>query len=527
MEILEVPEKPTITASGETTFCGGETITLTADQDYPYYKWYGGDNGNIELSGSSKSIEVSRDGLYRLVVSNYPFDQNSCTSAKSDPIEVDVLEERMTTIDVFGGQDVADREYVTCGEDVILEVNNPEETYHWMVNDSEYSSTNPNYPSNNEIVAAQTGWYKVQTIQSENGVTCINTTDSIHVEVTPEVEKPTLTLSGDTAFCAGEGVATLTAPEGYPGYLWNGKDMPNEEVETSEMDVVKDGNYRVSVVDEYGCESDFSKSVEVDVVSKPSPYGNLFALDDTLCGPAPADIRLEQMSTGRMLNYQLINMSTGQPEGDMETPLDADGGDYVEFTSDSVYSETEFGVLVTDPNFAGCEVMMDPTTVVDVNRAEIEVIGNKLYATEGGSKYQWYRNDVPIMSDRGDDQSIEVMDNAEYKVEIQFDFDCTLWSETVSTKNATAIDETLAERNIQLYPNPVEDNVTLEMDNVYTGELNIEVVNVAGQVISETQMDKNTQHFKTNIELQGMENGVYLIHVVSEDNKVVKRIIKK
>jgi hypothetical protein len=233
------------------------------------------------------------------------------------------------------------------------------------------------------------------------------------------------------------------------------------------------------------------------------------------------------MGTGRILNYQLINMNTGQPEGDMETPVDADGGDYVEFTSDSVYTETEFGVLVTDPNFAGCEVMMDPTTVVDVNRAEIEVIGNTLYATEGGSQYQWYRNDTPIMSERGDDQSIEVMDNAEYKVEIQFAFDCTIMSETVSTKNATAIDETLAESNILLYPNPVDDKVTLEMDNVYTGELTIEVVNVAGQILSETQLDKNTQHFKTNIEMQSMESGVYFIHVVSEDNKVVKSIIKK
>ncbi len=523
IEVLQKPDKPTIVASGETTFCGGESVTISVQEDYPYIRWYGGSNGSEQLSGSSSSIDVSEDGIYRAVVSNYPLEQ-SCMSVKSDPIKVDVIEEQNTYIQhAGGGMQVEDGKWVSCGDEVELRVQNETATYNWMVNGAVYTSSN----DYDEIVATQTGWYKVQTIQSENGVTCTYTTDSIHVEVTPEVEKPTLTLSGDTAFCAGEGVATLTATEGYPGYLWYGTDMPSEEVETSEMDVVKDGTYQVQVVDEYGCESDFSNYVEVDVVSKPSPYGTLFALDDPLCGPAPADLRLESMGTGRMLTYQLINMTTGQPEGDMETPVDADGGDYVEFTSDSVYTETEFGVMVTDPNFAGCQVMMDPTTVVNVNRAEIEVVGNTLYATEGASRYQWYRNDTPIMSDRGDDQSIEVMDNAEYKVEIQFAFDCTIMSETVSTKNATAIDETLAKSNILLYPNPVEERVTLEMDNVYTGELTIEVVNVAGQILSETQLDKNTQHFKTNIEMQDMESGVYFIHVVSEDNKVVKSIIKK
>jgi len=203
------------------------------------------------------------------------------------------------------------------------------------------------------------------------------------------------------------------------------------------------------------------------------------------------------------------------------------GSYFVELVSDPISEDTEFGVLVSDPDFDGCETMLQATEMIWVNTAEIEVIGNRLYANDNANAYQWYRNDNPIMGNRGTNRWIEVMDDADYKVEVTFGAACTLMSTTVSGKGTTGINDPLSENNIQLYPNPVKDKMSLEMTNIYTGELSIKVVNVSGQVIIEHVVDKTSQYLKSEINMQDLTNGVYFIHIVSEDNKVVKSIIKQ
>jgi len=524
IEVLEKPEKPTITASGETTFCGDETVTLTANEDYPYYRWYGGNAGTSIMSGSSQSIDVGSDGIYRVVASNYPIEQ-SCLSPKSDPIKVNVMETPNTYIyHNAGGTELDEDNFVSCGENVRLRVSSPTSTYSWMVDGVAMTS---NY-SSNEIVASQTGYYKVRTIQEENGVTCINTTDSIYVNVTEGVERPTLTLDGDAEFCAGQGSATLVATEGYAGYWWSGSSyMPDFEVESNTQNITNSGTYRVAVVDENGCISEYSKSIQVTVVPKPDNYGSFETTADRLCGEQEAVIRLEGIDYDRPYVYQLIDMATGLSSGEPAMLTTSSGGYDVEVVSDPINEDTEFGVLVSDPDFDGCETMLQNTEMIWVNTAEIEVIGNRLYANENGNAYQWYRNDNPIMGNRGTNRWIEVMDDADYKVEVTFGAACTLMSTTVSGKGTTGINDPLSENNIQLYPNPVKDKMSLEMTNIYTGELSIKVVNVSGQVIIEHVVDKTSQYLKSEINMQDLTNGVYFIHIVSEDNKVVKSIIKQ
>ena len=525
IEVLEKPEKPTIAATGETTVCGGEIVTLTANENYPYYQWYvTGSDGTNTLSGSSKTVDVSSDGVYRVAASNYPIEK-SCLSAQSDPINVTIIEKPYTNVEYIGGGTELDEDnIVSCGEEVSLRVNSPTATYQWMVNNQVITS----YNGYNYIEATRTGYYKVVTLQEENGVTCVNTTDSIYVKITEALERPVLTLDGDATFCAGEGSATLVAPEGFAGYWWSGHTtVPDYQVESNTFDVTYSGSYSVEVVDENGCISEDSKAVDITVVQKPDDSGSLWALENYLCGAQQAVLRLEAIDNDRPYVYQLIDMATGLTSGDAVLTVDAVNNDFVELTSAVISEDTRFGVLISDPDFEGCDVMLDETRTITVISADIEVIGNRLYANANAYTYQWYRNDEPIMGDRGTNRWIEIMDDADYKVEVTFDNTCTLMSETVSSKDVTGINDPLSENNIQLYPNPVKDKMSLEMTNLYTGELTIRIVNVAGQVIMENKVEKSNEHFKSELDMLELNSGLYFIHIISDDNKVVKSIIKQ
>jgi hypothetical protein len=536
VEVLSVPEKPTVlTSSGELTFCEGASLTLSAEVSYPYYRWYGGSSGNTLMSGSSQSIEVFNDGAYRLVVSDYPLEQG-CLSPKSDPVLVNVIEDPNTYIQhAYGGTVLEENSIVSCGEEVVLRVQNEPQTYSWTLNGNVFSTTN----DNDEISAAQTGYYNVQTMATQNGVTCVyDSPDSIFVQIANAVDRPDITLSGDQVFCSGGGSATLSAPEGYECYTWyiaGGAGyqgnwlMPGGMVDENTVNIEKTGTYSVSVTDQFGCESDASKTVDITVLPLPSRYSDVRAMDYTLCGPQTAEIQV----TGfyyydRLLIYQLIDKKTGQTVGLPATRTVTDDAEFVLLESGEISETTEFGVMVYDQNATGCEVMLEETAIVNVNVAEIVAIGNQLIATPGAQSYQWYRNGDPILGTRGVSNSITVYDDAEYTVTIVFSFDCIMTaSSSTAAKNITGLDNRLASDNVNVYPNPAAEYVTIDFANTYSGDISIEITNVGGQVIYNHEIRKHGQFMNLSIDISDLRQGVYFINFTTDDHCLVKSIVKQ
>ena len=536
VEVLSVPDKPTVTASGALTFCEGGELTLTADMGYPYYRWFGGSTGNSQMSGSSQSIQVVSDGAYRLQVSDYPIEQG-CLSPKSDPILVNVIEDPDTYIQhLSGGQEISETHYVSCGDEITLRVQNEPQSYSWTLDGAVFASSD----DNDQIKATQTGYYNVRTMATENGVTCVyDSPDSIFVQLADAPERPALTLTGDQVFCSGGGSATLNTPAGFDGYIWyitgagDGYTgnwlMPGGVIDENSVSITESGTYSVSVVNEFGCESEESGSIDITVLPLPSRFSDVTAMDYTLCGPQTAEIQVTSFyNYDRLLLYQLIDMATGQAVGDPVTRTITDGSEYVLLESDEISQATEFGVLVYDQNATGCEVMIDETVVVNVNIAEITVIGNELYATPGADSYQWYRNGEPILGSRGSANSITVYDDAEYTVTIVFDFDCILTaSSSAAAKNVTGLENKLASDNVHVYPNPAKEYVTVDFANSYSGDIRMEITNVSGQVIYNHEVRKNGQFMNMSIDISPFENGIYMINFITDDQSLIKSIIKQ
>lgn len=78
--------------------------------------------------------------------------------------------------------------------------------------------------------------------------------------------------------------------------------------------------------------------------------------------------------------------------------------------------------------------------------------------------------------------------------------------------------------NFSLYPNPNKGSFTVQFDSSSTNAIDIAVHDLRGRSIFERKYS-NTGLFSQNIELNGMQTGVYLVTIKDGDKKVVKKIV--
>jgi len=77
----------------------------------------------------------------------------------------------------------------------------------------------------------------------------------------------------------------------------------------------------------------------------------------------------------------------------------------------------------------------------------------------------------------------------------------------------------LAESAINIFPNPTNDNLTIET----TEKATIEILNIEGQTI----MTINTAVKQTSIDVSNLSSGVYIIKAKTERGVAVKKFIKE
>jgi gliding motility-associated-like protein len=224
-----LPATPTIISGGPTTFCEGNSVTLTSSAGITYL-W--------STSETSSSINVSTTGSYSVQVTN----ANGCQSAASVPIMVTENALPATPVITPGGPTT-----FCTGSSVTL-TSSPEAMYLWSTGE-----TNPG------INVSSTGSYTVQ-VTDING--CQSAT-SLPLIVTENAlpAAPVITAGGPTTFCEG-GSVTLSSSPG-SSYLWSsGSTNSNTTVSTS-------GSYTVQVTDANGCQS--ISSIPVTVVENALP----------------------------------------------------------------------------------------------------------------------------------------------------------------------------------------------------------------------------------------------------------------
>ena len=85
-----------------------------------------------------------------------------------------------------------------------------------------------------------------------------------------------------------------------------------------------------------------------------------------------------------------------------------------------------------------------------------------------------------------------------------------------------SIPEFYINNDIKLYPNPVSDKLIIEFDNQNIS-YNLEIINTTGQVI----LNKKITNSVEQVDLSGQSAGVYFVKLQSENNTIVKKVIKQ
>jgi len=234
-----------VNASGNTTFCQGGSVTLTANASGATYQWSNG--------STNSSINVTTAGSYTVTATN------SGCSAISTPITVTVNPAPSVSVTPSGPTTFCQ------GGNVIL-TSSSASSYSWTNNSTSQS-----------ILVNSTGSYIV-TVTDANG--CTNASTPITVTVNP-LPIATATANGSTSFCTGDSVEICAS--GGISYLWS-------NAETSNCIVVNaTGTYSVQATDANGCTSPPSNNVNVIVSATPPPSMNVVG-DTLLCDGETVEI---------------------------------------------------------------------------------------------------------------------------------------------------------------------------------------------------------------------------------------------
>jgi PKD repeat protein len=202
----------TVTAGGPTTFCQGDSVTLTSSVENAYL-W--------SNSATTQSIKIFTSGNYNVTVTN----TFSC-SATSSNVNVVVHPLGTASISASGAT-------TFCAGDSISLSANSGASYSWSTGATTQS-----------IYVLATGTYSV-TVPDVFGCSVPSPTASIAVTVNPNPPTPTITANGTTNLCVGDSVYLKCSPAN--SYLWS------TGATTDSIFTTAAGTYSVIAYNGFGC----------------------------------------------------------------------------------------------------------------------------------------------------------------------------------------------------------------------------------------------------------------------------------
>ncbi|GAB3880960.1 T9SS type A sorting domain-containing protein [Spirosoma agri] len=170
-------------------------------------------------------------------------DQNGCTSPQSQSLAV-VVNPLPTTPVV-----TANRSTTLCADQQVTLTSTADVAYQWTGGQTSRA-----------VTLNQSGVYTVRTLNAFN---CLSApSNAISIRVNPLPNPPTLTANGQTVFCEG-GQITLTASSNLKPFWTTGDSI-------STIQVNRSGSYSARVRDANGCLSPLATAIAVDVKPVPS-----------------------------------------------------------------------------------------------------------------------------------------------------------------------------------------------------------------------------------------------------------------
>jgi len=175
-------------------------------------------------------------------------------------------------------------------------------------------------------------------------------------------------------------------------------------------------------------------------------------------------------------------------------------------------------------------------------QVEWNQIGNSLFVrinqTQSDASVSFFEMPVPVLFQNGGNDTTLVFNHTSsgqiFSATLNFTaatvaFDPELW--IISANNSVIHNSALGTNDlsagnssVQIYPNPVSNEVTIKPENQSTQISLIEISDVLGHVI--IKQDAGQSSMKTTIDLSGLSGGIYFINVKTDKGFFKKKIVK-
>ncbi|MFT4062373.1 MAG: T9SS type A sorting domain-containing protein [Edaphocola sp.] len=447
---------PTVSLGNDTTVCSGNTFTLDAGNAGSTFLW---DN-----SSTAQTRAVTTTGTYYVNVTT----ASSCS--KSDTILVTVNPSPTVSL----GNDT-----ILClGNTLVLDAQNSGLSILWS--DASTGTTK-------SVTATGTWWAKVT-----NGYDC-SQTDTINVTF---LATPTVDLGADKDICIG---TSTTLDAGNPGesFLWDNNDT------TQTRTVSATGAYWVAVTNVANC----TGTDTVQVTVRPLPVDVLGG--DTTIKCKNGQITLDAGNAG--YSYLWNTNDTTQ------TISISDSGQY------EVVITSQYGCSITSTEYV---TYMSSAYVEGFNFIPyfFEELGKVAFTPLNPTNttyYLWDFGDGTATSSEMNPTHI-FGSSGQFMVTLTVSNDCDSYSTSLPinielTTGVASVGST--EGNINIYPNPARDAVTVSTANGLK-LLNVSVYNVLGQRIMTDKAQADNLH---TININGMASGTYTIRMETDKGTVSRK----
>lgn len=361
-------------------------------------------------------------------------------------------------------------------------------SYAWLPADGTLSSLTSATPVANPTTT--TAYYVAIT----NGNGCVDL-DTVVVTVVP-LPSPSITASGPTSFCIG-GTVTLTSGVS-DQYQWNTSATDTLQSIT----VSTSGTYSVTVTDTNGCSA--TSSQVVTVLTQPAIDAGS---NDSTC----LSTNINLMASGG-LSY-VWHPGNSLSDSTIVNPV---AGPTV---------TTTYTVIGTASG--GC-TNIDSVTVTVLGNPAVPVIvkaNDTLICSASATAYQWYLVGTGAIAGATNSFYVYTV-NGNYYVEVFNAQGCS----TVSTMFGVidiGIDEMDQQAVLNVYPNPANNELTLEISLSKSSAVKINMLNVAGQAVYREQLSQFTGVYKKQVDLKDLAKGIYYLQVITDGDVVTKKIIKQ
>jgi PKD repeat protein len=446
----------TATAQSATTFCQGGSVTLDAGS-------YAGATYLWSNGATTQTTSVTASGTYSVTVTK----SNGCV-ATSNGITVMVNALPATPTITANGP-------VTFCNGGSVDLTSSATTGITWSNNATAST----------ITVNSTGSYDV-TVTDANG--CQSTSVATMVTVNANPSAPAISTSGPTTFCTGDSVVLTSSAA--TGNLWS----PNNETSQS-ITVATSGTYDVTYTDANGC-SATSPQVTVSESAAPAPTITI-AGSTSLCPGETVTLTASTSDT-----YLWSNGATTQ-----SITVGTAGTYTVTTTNTNPCNGTgpSSGVSVT---VLSAPAASFTSTVPVLNQYQFN------NTSTGGTIYAWDFGDANQSSAQNPVHVYTTSGTYTVTLIVTGSNGCTDTATQVLNVGV-GVQEVANVSGITMYPNPANDNLTIEIGMNEGAKATIVIFDLSGNVIvSETQHLGSGSNTLT-YDVANWSNGIYFVRITS------------